>query len=148
VNTNEAAREMANQTEEVPRLVRAEPQLFVRDIQRACAFYAERLGFEVVFIHGEPPFYGQVARDGVRLNLRHVDQPAIAAEVRAREPDLLAASIVVTNLEQLYLAYQAADVVFYQPLRTEPWGAQTFIVPDLDENLVLFTSELPDDGGR
>ncbi len=49
-----------------PALMAAEPQLFVSDLDAACAFYTGKLGFRVVFLHGEPPFYGQVRRDGAR----------------------------------------------------------------------------------
>jgi hypothetical protein len=50
----------------------AEPQLFVQDIGVAAEFYTQKLGFAVAFSYGEPPFYGQVFRDGARLNLRRV----------------------------------------------------------------------------
>jgi uncharacterized glyoxalase superfamily protein PhnB len=33
---------------------------------------------------------------------------------------------------------QAAGVRFHQTLRTEPWGARTFIVRDPEGNLILF----------
>jgi hypothetical protein len=32
-----------------PRLVAAEPQLFVADVTASCAFYADKLGFSIVF---------------------------------------------------------------------------------------------------
>jgi len=41
-------------------------------------------------------------------------------------------------VKKLYLEFQAAGVEFFQQLRTEPWGARTFIVADPDGNLVLF----------
>lgn len=56
-------------------LVAAEPQLYVRDIAASSAFYSRMLGFSVAFVYGDPPFYGQVVRDGARLNLRQVDHP-------------------------------------------------------------------------
>jgi catechol 2,3-dioxygenase-like lactoylglutathione lyase family enzyme len=123
-----------------PLLTGAEPQLFVTDIKAACDFFTGKLGFSVVFIYGEPPFYGQVRRDAARLNLRHVDAPLIDPALRERE-SLLAASITVDTAEdvrQLYLDSQAAGVTFAQPLRHEPWGARDFIVRDPDANLVLF----------
>ena len=40
-----------------PVLNSAEPELFVADFQAACAFFTEKLGFEIVFTYGEPPFY-------------------------------------------------------------------------------------------
>jgi catechol 2,3-dioxygenase-like lactoylglutathione lyase family enzyme len=120
-----------------PRLTSAEPQLFVTDMKRACDFFTRKLGFAIEFLYGEPPFYGQVARDSARLNLRHVDRPGIDDALRRRE-DLLSAAITADDVKALFLEFQAADVPFHQTLRTEPWGARTFIVTDPDGNLVLF----------
>jgi len=120
-----------------PTLVAAEPQLFVSDIEASCEFYTKKLGFEVAFTYGEPPFYGQVFRDGARLNLRHLDEPAIRPELQERE-HLLSASITLDDAKPLFLEFQAADVAFHQTLKTEPWGARTFIVRDPDGNLILF----------
>ena len=115
----------------------AEPQLIVSDIAASSEFYTKKLGFTVAFSYGEPPFYVQVFRDGARLNLRHLDTPRFDPGLRDRE-QLLSASITLANAKPLYLEYQAAGVVFAQPLRTEPWGARTFIVRDPDGNLILF----------
>ena len=121
----------------MPRLTAAEPQLYVRDIAASCAFYSHKLGFSVAFVYGDPPFYGQVVRDGVRLNLRHIDDPVIDSGRRDRE-QLLTATITFTDSELLYREYQAAGVEFAQALRAEAWGARTFIVRDPDGNLILF----------
>jgi catechol 2,3-dioxygenase-like lactoylglutathione lyase family enzyme len=118
-------------------LLTAEPQLFVRDIGLAAEFYTQKLGFAVAFSYGEPPFYGQVFRDGARLNLRRVDEGVVDPARRDAE-GLLAASIALDDAKPLFLEYQAAGVDFAQPLKNEPWGAQTFIVRDPDGNLVLF----------
>jgi catechol 2,3-dioxygenase-like lactoylglutathione lyase family enzyme len=125
------------QTLSKPALLAAEPQLFVADIAAFCAFYTGKLGFSVGFTYGEPPFYGQVFRDGARLNLRCVSNPVIDPRLRDKE-DLLSASITLDDARPLFLEYQAAGVSFHQALRTEPWGARTFIVRDPDGNLILF----------
>ena len=118
-------------------LITAEPQLYVRDVLVSSEFYARKLGFSVAFSYGEPPFYGQVVRDGARLNLRQVDAPVV--DPGRRDADqLLAASIALEDAEPLFLEYRAAGVEFVQPLRSEPWGARTFIVRDPDGNLILF----------
>jgi catechol 2,3-dioxygenase-like lactoylglutathione lyase family enzyme len=130
----------AAKTSTRPVLTGAEPQLFVTDIKASCDFFTAKLGFSVVFVYGEPPFYGQVRRDGARLNLRHVDSPLIDPVLRDRE-SLLSAALTVDTVEeikQLYLDYQAAGVTFAQPLQHEPWGAKDFIIKDPDGNLVLF----------
>jgi catechol 2,3-dioxygenase-like lactoylglutathione lyase family enzyme len=125
------------QTLAKPVLLAAEPQLFVTDIAASLEFYTRKLGFSVAFSYGEPPFYGQVFRDGARLNLRCFDNPGIDPELRDRER-LLSASIILDDAKPLFLEYQAAGVPFAQAFKAEPWGARTFIVRDPDGNLVLF----------
>jgi catechol 2,3-dioxygenase-like lactoylglutathione lyase family enzyme len=124
-------------TASMTTLVAAEPQLYVRDIAAATGFYSRTLGFAVAFSYGDPPFYGQVFRDGARLNLRQIDTPVVDP-VRRDTEQLLAASITLDDAKPLFLEYQKAGVEIVQPLRTEPWGARTFIVRDPDGNLLLF----------
>jgi catechol 2,3-dioxygenase-like lactoylglutathione lyase family enzyme len=128
-----------NQAETVTKatLLAAEPQLFVADIGASCEFYTKKLGFAVAFIYGEPPFYAQVFRDGARLNLRSLDEPDIIVALRDRE-HLLSATITLEDAEPLFLEFQTAGVVFHQTLKSEPWGARTFMVGDPDGNLILF----------
>lgn len=121
----------------MPTLLAAEPQLYVRDVAVASEFYSRKLRFSVAFTYGEPPFYAQVVRDGARLNLRQVDDPVVDP-VRRNTEQLLAASITLEDAKPLFIEYQEAGVEFVQPLRTEPWGARTFIVSDPDGNLLLF----------
>ncbi len=120
-----------------PTLLAAEPQLFVADLGASCEFYTKKLGFTIAFIYGEPPFYGQVFRDDARLNLRCLPEPAINPVLRDKE-HLLSATITLDVAKPLFLEFQAAGVVFHQALKTEPWGARTFIVCDPDGNLILF----------
>lgn len=115
-------------------------QLFVSDIKTSCDFFTQKLGFSIVFVYGEPPFYAQVKRDRGLLNLRCMDRPVIDPELRDRESLLSADMGIDTHeeIKQLFLEFQAARVTFFQTLRKEPWGAQTFIVKDPDGNLLLF----------
>jgi catechol 2,3-dioxygenase-like lactoylglutathione lyase family enzyme len=125
-------------TDRTSTLLATEAQLFVGDIKTACDFYVQKLGFQIGFIYGEPPFYAQVFRDGARLNLRHVDGPVFDAQFRARTQDALSATITVDDIKSLFLAFQAVGATFHQTLRSEPWGARTFIIQDPDGNLVMF----------
>jgi catechol 2,3-dioxygenase-like lactoylglutathione lyase family enzyme len=125
------------ETSPKPTLVAAEPQLFVTDVAASCEFYRKKLGFTIAFIYGEPPFYAQVFRDGARLNFRHLDEPAINPALQDKE-NLISASITVDSADPLFSEFQTAGVLFHQPIKTEPWGARTFIVRDPDGNLILF----------
>jgi catechol 2,3-dioxygenase-like lactoylglutathione lyase family enzyme len=40
------------------------PILFVRDVSASAAFFQEKLGFEIDYLHGAPPFYGSVSPTG------------------------------------------------------------------------------------
>ena len=118
----------------------AEPQLFVADIKASCDFFTQKLGFAIVLVYGEPPFYAQVKRDGARLNLRCVDAPVIDGARRDRG-SLLSTAITVAaadEIKQLFLEFQSAGIAFHQTLKREPWGARDFIVKDPDGNLLLF----------
>ncbi|MEM7121515.1 MAG: VOC family protein [Pseudomonadota bacterium] len=125
-----------------PVLSSTEAQLYVANMEAACGFYIGKLGFAVAFLHGDPPFYGQVRRGAALLNLRLVSEPVFVDDIRARE-NLLSATVTVetaAQLKQLYLTYQEAGVPFHQALRQEPWGARGFVVSDPDNNLLLFAA--------
>ena len=136
----QAMSETAQPVAAKPELTEVEAQLFVADVKASCAFFTSKLGFDVVFTYGEPPFYGQVKRDNARLNLRLVCEPVFVGDIRERE-QLLAASMTLgsaAEIRQLFVQYQSAGVDFQQTLKQEPWGARTFVVRDPDGNLLLF----------
>ena len=123
-----------------PVITAVAAELFVSDITASCEFFTGKLGFTVVYVYGEPPFYGQVKRDAARLNLKHVDRPVIDPQLRDRE-QLLSADMCVDTadeIKQLYLEFQRAGVEFQQTLMRQPWGAKNFVVKDPDGNLLLF----------
>jgi catechol 2,3-dioxygenase-like lactoylglutathione lyase family enzyme len=116
----------------------SEPQLFVADLNAALEFYTGKLGFDVSFKYGEPPFYAQVVRDAGRINLRFAPGRVFDAAFAEREGDILSATIALDRAKPLFVEYQSADVPFHQKLRSEPWGSRTFIVRDPDGNLIAF----------
>jgi catechol 2,3-dioxygenase-like lactoylglutathione lyase family enzyme len=123
-----------------PILASTESVLYVSDFKRACDYFVSKLGFEIEFRYGEPPFYGLVKRDRARLCFRLVCEPVFVGDVRERE-HLLSASITVATaaeIKELFQEFQSAGVDFFQNLKKEPWGARNFIVRDLDGNLLLF----------
>ena len=122
-----------------PQLMGAHPQLFVADVEAACRFFVETLGFSVGFTYGKPVFYALVQRDWACLNLRRVHAPVVNREA---EPDLLSASVPVENVKALYSEYQSGGVPMHQRLKTQPWGVQDFIVRDPDGNLIHFAQSV------
>jgi catechol 2,3-dioxygenase-like lactoylglutathione lyase family enzyme len=128
---------------QVPRFCIAYPQVFVSNVKRSAEFFKHKLGFTIEYLYGDPPFYALVTRDGVGVNLRHVDAPVIDPALRRRE-SLLSASFVVANVKELFLEFQRQGVDFDQTLKLQPWDATDFIVRDPDGNLLCFASPVSD----
>jgi uncharacterized glyoxalase superfamily protein PhnB len=122
-----------------PVLKSVTPILLVRDVESCAAFFQQRLGFEIDFLHGLPPFYGAVSRDGVCLHLRHVQQPFFA-KAAALEKSLLCASIEVSNVRGLFEEFRKRSLEFAQPLTKQAWGGTDFHVRDPEGNVISFVS--------
>ena len=120
-----------------PALAGAVPILFVRNVAAAATFYEEQLGFQIDFLHGEPPFYGSVSRDRARLHFRFVHRTNFS-ELAAREGSLILAMIEVGNVKALFDEYTARSVEFAQRLVRHPWGGLDFHVRDPDGNVISF----------
>jgi uncharacterized glyoxalase superfamily protein PhnB len=121
-----------------PVLLSAVPILFVCDITKATAFYAEKLGFDIDFLHGSPPFYGAVSRDHSCLHLRFIHNKTAFAELAAREESLILATIEVRNVKALFEEYERRGVHFPQRLVRQAWGGLDFHVRDVDGNVLSF----------
>ena|SRR5579862_6565912 len=117
------------------QLISIAPQFLVVDLEAACAFYVEQLGFRVAFIHGG--FYAAVERDGVTVHLKLWDNVDLSREAKQHE-DHLDAYIGVEDVEALYTEYQGRNVTFAQPLELKPWGAREFVVWDNSGYILYF----------
>jgi uncharacterized glyoxalase superfamily protein PhnB len=122
-----------------PSLKNVIPILFVRDVTASAAFFGEKLGFTTDFLHGSPPFYGAVSRDGVCLHLRFVHN-LFFAKAAAQEKSLILASIEVANVQGLFEEFKARGVEFAQKLKKEAWGGTDFHVRDPDGNVISFVT--------
>jgi catechol 2,3-dioxygenase-like lactoylglutathione lyase family enzyme len=120
-------------------LKQAIPNIFVKDFAAALAYYTGPLGFSPLFVYGEIPFYGHVARDEAVLAIRHVTRPVIDHTVGEA---LLSAFVEVSDVNALHDSLQAAGAQIWQGPRDEPWAMRSLIVNDLDGNLICFASSL------
>jgi len=122
-----------------PFLKKVTPILLVRDVRTCAAFFQQKLGFEIDFLHGLPPFYGAVSRDGVCLHIRYMQQPFFA-QAALREKSLICASIEVSNVQGLFEEFKARGVEFGQILAKQAWGGTDFQVRDPEGNVISFVT--------
>ncbi len=113
------------------------PILFVRDVERAAQFYRDKLGFEIDFLYGTPPFYGAVRRGEARLHLRFVHRTNFT-ELEAAEESLILASVEVSDVKALFAEFEARGVDFPQRVQKQEWGGTDFHVRDPDGNVISF----------
>jgi uncharacterized glyoxalase superfamily protein PhnB len=122
-----------------PVLKDAIPILLVRDVTKSAAWFRDKLGFQIDFLHGLPPFYGSVSRDGVCVHLRFVHEPFFV-QAAALEESVIVASIEVTNVQSLFDEFKARGVEFAQKLKKQAWGGTDFQVQDPDGNALSFVA--------
>jgi uncharacterized glyoxalase superfamily protein PhnB len=115
------------------------PILFVRDVSASAAFFQEKLGFEMDFLHGAPPFYGSVSRGKACLHLRCVQQPNFA-DLAAREVSLILAAVEVSDVQALFDEFKRRGAEFSQTPTKQPWGGTDFHVRDPDGNVISFVT--------
>lgn len=131
------SRSISTRVEGEPTFLGTVPILFVRDVTKAAAFYVDRLGFQIDFLHGNPPFYGSVSRDRACLHLRFVHEPNFAGWA-AHEQSLILATIEIQHVKALFEGYERRGVEFSQRLVRQAWGGIDFHVRDLDGNVISF----------
>ena len=133
--------EVSHEVKEEIRLCGAFPQLFVNDVTKTARYYEDVLGFNIEYLHGDPPFYGFVIRNSAGLNIRHVCNPPMNPTEKASEA-LLTANIPVEGVKALFMEFKEKEVEFFQTLKSQPLGADDFIVKDCDGNLICFASKI------
>jgi catechol 2,3-dioxygenase-like lactoylglutathione lyase family enzyme len=127
----------AKPTSPTLRLTCAIPVILVADVQSSAEFFRDTLGFSIDFLHGQPPFYGAVSRDGACIHLKFVHEPVLPP--RAQDQDgFITAFIRVENVKGLYAEYIAAGATFDQKLGKQAWGGRDFIVRGPNGNGICF----------
>ena len=119
------------------QLKAALPVLYVRDVTAAAAFWRDKLGFTIDFLHGQPAFYGAVSRDGACLHLKFVHEPVFGPGLVEGE-GLIMAYVPVDNAKALFAEYEARGVAFSQRPTIQAWGGVDFHVLDPDGNRIAF----------
>ncbi|HEX2914389.1 MAG TPA: VOC family protein [Chloroflexia bacterium] len=110
------------------RLEQATPILPSRDLNKTATFYTQKLGFKQT--GSEHPGYLMIQRDNISLHF-------FLAENFDPTKDAGMCYVYVSNVEALYLEYQASGVIHPNgALEHKPWGMYEFAVLDPDNNLL------------
>ncbi len=113
------------------------PILLVGDVTASADFFREKLGFEIDFLYGAPPFYASVSRDGACLHLRFVHEPVFHLAA-AREESLICASIETDDVQALFEEFRTRGASVAQTPTRQAWGGTDLHIRDPDGNVIAF----------
>lgn len=114
------------------------PLFLVDDLDRAIAYYCDKLGFELDFMYES--FYASVSRDGFAIHLK--DAPKLAAEREHRKKnEHLDVYLSVTGIRSLFSELQARGAQVISPPEERPWACIDFYVEDPDGYILCFSEQ-------
>lgn len=111
------------------------PQFLVDDLSVSLAYYQERLGFVVDFVHAD--FYASVSRDGCTIHLKEAPK-TVADRAHRKANEHLDAQVAVSGVEALEAEFRAKGGRILKPLELRPWGVRDFYVEDPDGYILCF----------
>jgi catechol 2,3-dioxygenase-like lactoylglutathione lyase family enzyme len=118
------------------RVTGISPLLFVEDLDRATAYFRDRLGFTLDFVYDG--FYASVSRDGFSIHLKHGDN--LATEKTSVDKDeRLDAFIAVSGIRDLFDEIQRRGANVIKGLEQRPWNCIDFYVEDPDGHVLGFS---------
>jgi catechol 2,3-dioxygenase-like lactoylglutathione lyase family enzyme len=118
------------------RLTGIAPQLLVNDLDRATAYYRDKLGFELDFKYQS--FYASVTRDGFAIHLKCAPKLPADREHRKKN-EHLDAYISVSGIRDLFSELETRGAQVITPLEERPWACLDFYVEDPDGHVLCFS---------
>jgi len=102
------------------------PELPVKDVEKAQAFYRDNLEFTVAWTDPSK-LIGAVSKDEAAIFLRQHDQITPVT-----------VWIFVDDVDETYEEIKNTRVTIADPLETKPWNIRQFTIEDLDGNRFIF----------
>ena len=120
----------------MPRINGIAPQFLVDDLDKAVAYYRDKLGFDVDFVYQS--FYAGVSRDGSAIHLKCAPKTISDREHR-KSNEHLDAYIDVADVDALYEDVSSRNAKVTKPVGDRPWQCRDFYVEDIDGHILCFS---------
>lgn len=124
----------------ITRLTGIAPQFLIDDLDRAIAYYRDKLGFELAFEYQS--FYASVTRDGFAIHLKHAPK-LVADREHRKQNEHLDAYISVSGIRGLFSELEMRGARVIKPLEERPWACLEFYVEDPDGYILCFSEQHP-----
>ena len=118
------------------RLTGIAPQFLVDDLDRAIAYYRDRLGFDLDFCYES--FYAGVSRDGLKIHLKCAPKSP-GDRAHRKQHEHLDAYIGVAGVATLHDELRSRGATITRPPEARPWSCIDFYVEDPDGYILCFS---------
>lgn len=118
-------------------LTNLRPMLAVTDLPASVRFYVEQLGFNCNAMHGNPPVWAEVERNGVAVMLNAPPRECVVADVPRKSKDYQIFYFDVDDVPALHAEYRARGVAVTD-IRVAFYGMKEFEVRDPDNYWLWF----------
>ena len=100
----------------------------VKDMDRACSFYMNVLGFEKVFENGNPVGFMILRRENAELHL--------SLQKEHKAPTFNIAHMLVENVDALHTICKQSGMRIIKGLQDKDYGLRAFVFEDPDGNRI------------
>jgi catechol 2,3-dioxygenase-like lactoylglutathione lyase family enzyme len=120
------------------RIVGEAPILFVKDIDRALAYWNEKVGFTIDGIHGEPNDFAILSRDKARLMLALAPEGHEIVPLWKVRTNMWNVYFWVDDAEALYAELNERGAIIDYELHDKPYNVREFGIRDLEDQDIAF----------
>ena len=117
------------------------PLFLVQDLIVSCAFYRDKLGFNVEFMYGEPAFFAGVVRSGIEIYLEYCAEREPSRTFRAAD-GRYDVYIFTDDVEALHQEYIEKKVAILRSLKTQAYGNREFAIQDNSGYVIVFAQSV------
>lgn len=118
-------------SESKARLRSASPVLSVDNVPDTAEHYCKMLGFEILSLYGEPPYYAVVERNGVRIHLSEREDTSTPIEK-------CAVYVYVDDADALYEEFKGKGIKMFAPPENQENGMREFELTDYNGHFLMF----------
>lgn len=120
------------------KITASAPILLVADVQKASAYYRDRLGFKIDQSYGEPATFAILSRSDFQLFLSGVDEPRHIVPNYKVVQNMWNVYFWVDDIQALFSEFQTNGAIIDYEIENKGNGVFEFGIQDLDGYEIAF----------
>ena len=111
------------------------PVFPVDNVAETSEYYRKTLGFKITLLHGNPPYYAVIGRDGVEIHLSEREDSSTPIE-------RCAAYVYVDDADALYEEFEGKGIEMFAPPENQENGMREFELTDNSGHFLMFGQKI------